>query len=266
MTKNDSGASLPLVQLPEFEGPLDLLLDEVRRQNVAIENIAMAPIVARFLEYVRSASERHLNLDIEWLHMAATLIHWKSRALLPQELTGDPQKNLIRDELVRQLLAYRKDAADELARRRSVEETRFSRATAIEHELRNESSPANPEEPSFVSVWDLIQQARDLARWIEQQREDRHRWCESFGVEDNVTVNEMMDYIRDRLATEDGGLDGIGLLESQDPGVRRSCLFLAMLEMARERQIEIQQNEVFGPMWLHQIPHPNTCNYAATSE
>jgi segregation and condensation protein A len=78
-----SASSLPSVQAEDFEGPLDLLLDEVRRQNVALERISMAPIVARFLEYMRTATERNLNLDIEWLHMAATLIHWKSRSLLP---------------------------------------------------------------------------------------------------------------------------------------------------------------------------------------
>ena len=66
-----SASSLPSVQAEDFEGPLDLLLDEVRRQNVALEKISMAPIVARFLEYMRTATERNLNLDIEWLHMAA---------------------------------------------------------------------------------------------------------------------------------------------------------------------------------------------------
>src|SRR3954447_26875726 len=128
MTLAVSADSLPpVIRLPEFEGPLDLLLDEVRRQNVAIENIAMAPIVARFLEYVATEAERNLNLDIECLYMAATLIHWKSRSLLPRDVEGDPQKDLIRDDLVQQLLAHRKEAADELARRRAVEDTRFSR-------------------------------------------------------------------------------------------------------------------------------------------
>jgi segregation and condensation protein A len=247
-----SAASLPPpIQLPEFEGPLDLLLDEVRRQNVAIESIAMAPIVARFLAYVGAAAERNLNLDIEWLHMAATLIHWKSRSLLPQDASIEPRRDPIWDDLVQQLLAHRKQAADELARRRAVEETRFSRAAA-EGELVT-SGPAmdEPDEPGFISVWDLIQQARDLARWVEQQREDRRRWRESFGVEqDDVTVSDMMDYLRDQLATAGGRLDGVGLLESQATASRRSCLFLGMLEMARDRQLELQQDEVFGPIWV----------------
>src|SRR5262249_15344484 len=110
----------PPVQLQEFEGPLDLLLDEVRRQNIAIESIAMAPLVARFLEYVGAAAARNLNLDIEWLHMAAILIHWKSRALLPRDVTEHLQNDPVRDDLIQQLLAYRKQAADELARRRAL--------------------------------------------------------------------------------------------------------------------------------------------------
>src|SRR6185312_13971154 len=117
MTRPGSAASLPSVRWEQFEGPLDLLLDEVRRQNVAIETIAMAPIVARFLEYVRAAAERSLNLDMEWLHMAATLIHWKSRSLLPPEAGGQAQADPIRDGLVQQLLAHRRQAAQELARR-----------------------------------------------------------------------------------------------------------------------------------------------------
>jgi chromatin segregation and condensation protein Rec8/ScpA/Scc1 (kleisin family) len=138
--------------------------------------------------------------------MAATLIHWKSRSLLPRDASSEPQRDAIRDDLVQQLLAHRKQAADELARRRAVEESRFSRAAAeAVHEA---------EEPDFVSVWDLMQQARGLARWVEQHRDDRRRWRESFGIEpDDVTVSEMMDYLRDQLATADGRLDGVALLE-----------------------------------------------------
>jgi segregation and condensation protein A len=252
MSLPDNGNSLPPpVQLPEFEGPLDLLLDEVRRQNVAIESIAMAPIVARFLEYVGAAAGRNLNLDIEWLHMAATLIHWKSRSLLPQDVSAQPQRDAIRDDLVQQLLAHRKQAADELARRRAVEETRFSRHAAEDELVASGPATDEPDEPGFVSVWDLIQQARDLAGWVEQHREDRHRWHESFGVEqDDVTVREMMDYLRDQLATAGGRLDGVSLLERQATASRRSCLFLGMLEMARDRQVELQQEEIFGQILL----------------
>ena len=68
MSPPGSATSLPSVQFRDFEGPLDLLLDEVRRQNVEIDKIAMAPMVSRFLEYMGTAAERNLNLDIDWLH------------------------------------------------------------------------------------------------------------------------------------------------------------------------------------------------------
>jgi segregation and condensation protein A len=240
-----SDSSLPRVDLEEFDGPLDLLLDEVRRQNVAIENIAMAPVVARYLEYVSTAVDRNLNLDMEWLHMAATLIQWKSRSLLPEDVGRPRQVDPIRDDLVEQLIAHRKRAADDLARRREVEDTRFSRASeGVAQEA------ATDEGPDFVSVWDLIQQARGLAGWVEQQRKDRLQWQETFGVEaDDVTVGEMIDYLRARLGA-DGVLDGVSLLQSQATASRRSCLFLGMLEMARDQQLEIQQNEMFGAISL----------------
>ena len=240
------GSSLPpSIAIGEFTGPLDLLLDEVRRQNVAIENIAMAPIVARYLDYVQAAGERNVNLDIEWLHMAATLILWKSRALLPQDASQDPQKDPIRDDLIQQLLAHRKQAADELARRRAVEETRISRSAIPDG---SPESPAEAEDTGFVSVWDLIQEARDLARWVEQHRAERRRWRESsFGVErDDTTVSDMMEYLRNQLAIRNGRLDGVDLLESQATSFRRSCLFLGMLEMVHVQEIQLQQDQTFG--------------------
>ena len=245
-----SAASLPPpVALPEFEGPLDLLLEEVCRQNIAIENLAMAPIVGRFLDYVGSAAERNLNLDIEWLHMAAILIHWKSQSLLPRDVTEDPRRDPIRDDLIQQLLAHRKQAAAELARRRAIEETRFSPSASPNGSP--EPSAEESDEPGFVSVWDLIQQARDLARWAEQHRENRRHWRESFGVEqDETTITEMVDYLRDQIVAGTGRLEGIGLMERQATASRRSCLFLGMLEMARDQQIEVQQDEIFGPIWL----------------
>lgn len=245
-----SVASLPSIHLEQFDGPLDLLFDEVRRQNVAIEKISMAPIVARFLEYVHTAAQRNVNLDIEWVHMAATLIYWKSRSLLPADPTGQPQADPIRDDLVQQLLAHRKQAAEELGRRRSAEEAQFSRAGSMG--LGEESAMEEPEDPPFLSVWDMIQQAREIARWVRDYREDRRNWRETFDVEgDDATVAEMIDYLRTELAAAaDFKLDGLCLLTDQLTVARRSCVFLGMLEMARDQQLEIDQNESFGPISL----------------
>ena len=223
----------------------------MRRQNVAIESIAMAPIVARFLEYVRRPAERNLNLDIEWLHMAATLIHWKSRSLLPPDASGEPQTDPIRDDLVQQLLAHRKQAAEELARRRAVEETRFSRPAM--GEFREQLPLSDSEEPSFVSVWDLMQHARDLAIWSENQRRESRQWRGTFDVRpDEPTVEDMIRYLQDYLASHEGRVDALDLLQTQPPA-NRCALFLGLLEMARKNCIQVEQTESFGPLWLMQI-------------
>jgi hypothetical protein len=101
-----SGASLPR---DSFDGPLDLLLDEVRRQRIAIEEVALAPLVARYLAYMETAAAQQLPLDIDWILLAATLIQWKSRSLLPA--TGTSARDPIRDEIVELLLTHRKQAA-----------------------------------------------------------------------------------------------------------------------------------------------------------
>ena len=254
MVLPDNGTSLPSVQVKDFEGPLDLLLDEVRVQNVAIEKISMAPIVARFLEYVRTAPERNLNLDIEWLHMAATLIHWKSRSLLPPDSLGEPAADPIRDSLVQQLQAHRKQAAEELSRRHAVEHAQFSR---LEGTSREAAHPYEPEDSPFVSVWALMQQARDLSRWVREHRESRRQWRETLGVEqDDVTVSDMIDYLWTRLGPA-ATLDAASLIHEQPTASRKASLFLGMLELVRDQQLQIEQREFCGPVWLYRRSREN---------
>ena len=237
-------SSPPPVYAGHFEGPLDLLLDEVRRQNVAIEKISMAPIAARFLDYMRTAAERNLNLDIEWVHMAATLIQWKSRSLLPVDRTVPPNADPIREELVGQLLAHRKQAAEELARRRAVEQAQFSR---MDGGFREEASPDEPEDSPFVSVWDLMRQARDLSRWVQEHRKSHRQWKETLGVEkDDVTVSDMIDYLWTRLGPADVTLDGASLVHEQPTASRKASLFLGMLELVRRQEIKLEQWVHFG--------------------
>jgi chromatin segregation and condensation protein Rec8/ScpA/Scc1 (kleisin family) len=245
MRPPDSPASLPCELFQKVEGPLDLLLDEARRQNVGIENIAMAPIVARFLAYIGTAASRNLNLDIDWLHMAATLIHWKSQFLLPREPLERCEPDPIRDRLVRQLLVHRRQAAEELERRQSVTQDRFSRPVSVV--LAEEAY----EQRQGLSVWDMVQQARELAGWVVKHREEQRQWQELGVEQDDVTVSEMMDYLRTQLPTgKHESVDAVKLLREQSTTSRRACLFLGMLEMAREQTLELDQNEVFGPVRL----------------
>ena len=249
MSPKADRTSPPSVELREFEGPLDLLWDEVRRQKVDLERVAMAPVVARFLDYVEHAAERNLRLDMDWLHMAATLIHWKSQSLLGPQGDAKPDSDPIRDSLVEQLLAHRKELAGDLDRRREAERTRFGRLAEPA------PSPGEPPEPEDLSVWDLIQQARDLARWVEDQRRVRRHWEESFAIDpEGVTVEEMMGYLAGQLAAEGGTTEVTKLLRMQTSRERQACLFLGILQLAAEGKIELEQQESFGPIQASQIP------------
>lgn len=230
-----NGDSLPR---DDFDGPLDLLLDEVRRQRIAIEDIALAPLVARYLAYMEAAAADGRPLDIDWILLAATLIQWKSRSLLPAP-AGAPAGDPVRDEIVELLVARRKQAVPAPVPRGADPE--------LPEEAASGGDPARP----FVSVWDLTQQAGDLARWAAQHGRERRLWRQSFPPEEeSITVAEMSEYLQAQFG--DGNvLDASALLVRQPTPLRRVYLFLALLEMARARALRLVQAEESATIWLH---------------
>jgi len=114
------------VQLERFEGPLDLLLDLIRKQQIDIWDIPIARITAQYLQYMERAAELDIDLGAEFIFMAATLIHIKSRLLLPRDPELDelaPEEDP-RRELVERLLEHErfKNAAEMLQQKRLIEE------------------------------------------------------------------------------------------------------------------------------------------------
>ena len=232
-----------------FDGPLDLLLDEVRRQRIAIEDVALAPLVARYLDYLQAAAARQRPLDIDWILLAATLIQWKSRSLLPPPVGVPIAADPVRDEIVGLLLAHRKTAAEDLDRRRSTEADRLSHGG--DPDILEETPAEEYADPPFVSVWDLTQQARDLARWAAQHSQQRRQWCQSFPREDDdVTIAVMTEYLQAQFAAGGTEIDASQLLDQQPNYLRRVSLFLAMLEMARAQQIRLLQPDAFASIVL----------------
>lgn len=117
------------------------------------------------------------------------------------------------------------------------------------------TEPAGPEELEellFTSVWDLLGQARELARWAVEHREDRRRWDETFDIEqETITVAEMCELLRAALTSSESGiLDGVRLIHEQTAPARRAYLFLGMLEMARAAEVNLSQEQPFGEIWV----------------
>jgi segregation and condensation protein A len=245
--------SRPSLPLESYAGPLDLLLDEVRRQNISLEAVALAPFVARYLDYMHQAARAGQPLAIDWILLAATLIQWKSRALLAP--AADPAGDPILDELGQQLRAHRQAVARDLARRRADEAGRLSRDG--DPAFRDERLPEETAEPAFLSVWDLAEQARELARWAAQRREEQQR-SQPFPANesDDVPIAGMVEYLLAQFAAAGPELNASQLLALQPDPPRQVSLFLALLEMAQAQQLRIRQQGEFAEISLFFSPPP----------
>ena len=230
------------VQLEIFEGPLDLLLHLIKKNEVSITDIPIAAITEQYLATLEVMQSLNLDVAGEFLVMAATLVHIKSRMLLPltededaEEEGPDP-----RTELVRRLLEYQrfKDAADHLERRDVLARDVFVRAAPPAEEV---------DPPGFreVSVFELL---TALRRVMERLPKDA---VHEVSLE-KITVREKMTLLLDILRAK-----GPTLFESLFAEVKTRMevvvTFLAMLELVKARAIRIFQEEMSGPIQIEAL-------------
>ena len=177
-----------------YEGPLDLLLDLIRKQDIDIYDIPIAKITAQYLEYVEKIRELDVNVAAEFIYMAAVLIHIKSKMLLPRDPTAtadEPEDP--RTELVNRLLEHEKfkSAAQMLLQKQQIEDAVLTNPSL------KEFMDAEGTEPEMAA--DVI----DLVKTFQQILE-RVRTRPVLNVdEETVTVGQMIDYLRRRLSLED---------------------------------------------------------------
>jgi segregation and condensation protein A len=256
----ESGALAPVVQMPSapkpkpesdfpfsvmvsdvYEGPLDLLLDLIRKQDIDIYDIPIARITAQYLAYVEKLRELDVNVAAEFIYMAAVLIHLKSKLLLPRDpnaLAGAEEDP--RTELVNRLLEHEKfkSAAQMLLQKQQIEDVVRSNP-AIKEFMDVEGT-----EPEMAA--DVI----DLVRTFQQILE-RARTRPMIQVdEETVTVGQMIDYLRRRLALEDRPLRLKQVLRNVNSRQALVCMFLALLEMVRLQAIQLRQDRLFGEILL----------------
>jgi segregation and condensation protein A len=245
------------VQLDVYHGPLDLLLHLIKRNEVDIHQIPVARITEQYLEYVRTLQSLDINLAGEFLVMAATLMEVKSAMMGPAEETGDDdsEESLTsgddpadpRYELVQQLLAYKrfKDAAQALERRRESFAARFPRQPPPFKQDQDEQAP--PElDMEDVSVWDLLEAFNNLMEQLGAPSQVEM-------VDDDTPIELHAEDIVDRL-----GRDGPTTLQDMFAG-RQSVaemigLFLATLELLRQRRVRALQDNLAGQIRLELRP------------
>jgi segregation and condensation protein A len=224
-----------------YEGPLDLLLDLIRKQDIDIYDIPIAMITAQYLHYVEKLRELDVNVAAEFIYMAAVLIHIKSKMLLPRDptLSGDAEEDP-RSELVNRLIEHEKfkSAAQMLMQKQQIEEAVWSNP-ALKDFVHDEGT-----EPELAA--DVI----DLVKTF-QQILDRARNRPLIQVdEETVTVGQMIDYLKRRLTLEDRPIRLKQMLGNVDSRQALVCMFLALLEMVRLQAIQLRQDKLFGDILL----------------
>ena len=241
----------PLLRLPEdlyippdalevfletFEGPLDLLLWLIRRQNLDILDIPVAQVAEQYMAYVELMRELRLELAADYLVMAAVLTEIKSRMLLPRP-EGDTEEDDPRAALVRRLQDYARfrHASEVLALRPQFGRDVLPLAVALPPDERPPAQVA-------VSLDELLAAMTDvLARSALSAHHHVHR--------EPLSVRERMSRILERLvAGEFTSLDTLLDAAEGRPGVVVS--FIAILELTREHLIDLAQNEAYGPIYL----------------
>jgi segregation and condensation protein A len=225
-----------------YDGPLDLLLDLIRKQDIDIYDIPIARITAQFLAYVENLKQSDVDGAGEFIYMASLLIHIKSKMLLPRSTDGttDAQEEDPRRELVERLLEHQrfKSAAQMLLQKQMLEESSWTNPAIREF---REDAGAEPE--IAADTVDLVRVFREIL--------DRARQRPVLDVnEDAVTVAQMIDYVRRRLVMEDRPIGLRRLLQHVQSERGLICTFLALLELVRLQAILLRQSDSFSEIYI----------------
>ncbi len=233
-----------------YDGPLDLLLDLIRKQNIDIYDIPIARITSQFLEYTQHLKQVDVDAAGEFIYMASLLIHIKSKTLLPRDpsdvLGGESEDP--RRELVERLLEHErfKAAAQMLLQKQQIEEATWSNPGM--KNFRRDAQEAGADDLGLEQ--EIAADTVDLVR-VFQDILHRLRERPVLDVdEDSVTVAQMIDYVKRRLMMEDKPVSLRRLLHNTHTERALICMFLAMLELVRLQAVLLHQPALQGDILI----------------
>ncbi|MEM8843501.1 MAG: ScpA family protein [Pseudomonadota bacterium] len=224
------------VFLDAFEGPLDLLLYLIKRQNLDILTLPIANITHQYMEYIDLMKELRLELAAEYLVMAAMLAEIKSRMLLPRPVEEDDEEDP-RAELIRRLQEYErfKKAAEDIDALPRIERD-FEEINIIQTEVVTE------EKLPQVDMKDLIHALQDVLRRVEINKSHEI-------YQEPLSIRERMSSILNTLNADDF-VDFASFFTKEEGRNGVIVTFIAILELLKERVIEIVQSEIFAPIYV----------------
>jgi segregation and condensation protein A len=240
--KDDSVSPFSVTVGKVYDGPLDLLLDLIRKQDIDIYDIPIARITAQFLAYVEQLKATDVDTAGEFIYTASLLIHIKSKMLLPRSPveTAEGELEDPRRELVERLLEHErfKNAAQMLAQKQIIEESTWSNPT-----LKDFHNEEGTEQEIAADTVDLVRVFREILDRVKQRP--------VLDVEeDSVTVGQMIDYVRRRLITEDEPVSLRKLLANARSERTLIAMFLALLELVRLQAVLLRQDQVFSDIYV----------------
>ncbi len=226
------------IQIPMYEGPLDLLLDLIRQQKMNIHDIRISEITAQYLDYLHKLEELDVDVSAEFIYMAATLIYIKSKMLLPpdplagpEEAEGDP-----RAELVQRLVEHEKfkNAAQLLYQKQQIEENVWSKP---DKSLYNDEGTEGELVVSLVDLVKVFQQVLERRKEVSRI-ELRH---------EQFTVAQMIAALRTQIiASAENAVSLIQFFEACPSRHAMIVAFLAVLEMVKLQAVALVQEKQFG--------------------
>jgi len=236
------------VNLDMFAGPLDLLLYLVRKEEVDIYDIPIAKITDQYIRYIEILKNLDIDLAGDFLVMASTLMQIKSAMLLPkaepEQLAADDLADP-RAELIRQLLEYKKfkDAANLLSTAADEQSQRIPRPSTIVEQLKGDVEPAIDIEQ--VSIWDLLEAFDSIMEATGSAVDISH-------IKDDTPIDLYQIEILHRLQTE-GAMSFERIFESKANRLVMVGLFLALLELVREKLVWVKQPKSSAQLYLRPL-------------
>jgi len=225
-------------KLDIFEGPLDLLLHLIKKNKIDIYDIPIALITEQYLDYLKMIKALNLDLAGEYLVMASTLIHIKSKMLLPAPEEPEEEEDP-RAELVRQLVEYKtfKELAASLVERPLLERDVFTRVAVLPEEIQP-LPEAQEDELIEVNVFELIEAFHRIVSQLDQKQ------LMEIDLE-KLSLTDVINEIMDQLSIEKS-LTFDDLLKERQDRRRIIYVFLAILELIKLRMIRAYQSAMFG--------------------
>ena len=228
------------IHLEAYDGPLDLLLDLIRKQEMDIHNIPIAQITGQYLEYLHKLESMDIDVSADFIYMAATLILIKSKMLLPPDpLAAPEEQGDPRAELVHRLVEHEKfkNAAQLLYQKQQIEAHVWTKPDLSLY------ADEGTEGELVVSLVDLV-------RVFQQVLERRKEVTKIELHHDEFTVAKMMEVLRGQLLASAEGVELVAFFESCPSRSAMICALLAVLELVRLQAVALSQGELFGAIAL----------------